>query len=186
MLMTPSAAHADIECVVYTETQIQERVQELGAQLSADYAGRTPLLVGVFAGAALFLADLARAIAPSVMVHLDMVGVSSYGNGTTTNGQPTLTQMPELPIFGRDVVLVEDIIDSGLTIRFLCEQFNRWGAHSVRVCALLDKQPQLCRADYLGFACDPVFVVGYGLDYAEAYRALPYIGVLKPRVYQTA
>jgi hypoxanthine phosphoribosyltransferase len=186
VMISPTPISADIERVVYTEAQIGQRVQELGAQLSSDYAGRMPLLVGVFAGATLFLADLVRALDPTLAFHLDMVGVSSYGNGMTTNGQPTITQMPEIPIFNRDVVLVEDIIDSGLTIRFLREQFSRWGARSVRVCALLDKQPQLCRAGYLGFACDPVFVVGYGLDYAEAYRGLPYIGVLKPSIYQEA
>ncbi len=185
VMIAPAPVHRDIERVVWTEAQIQQRVRELGTHLSTDYAGRTLTLVGVFAGAALFLADLARAIVPSVTVHLDVVGVSSYGAGTTSNGRPRITQMPELTIFGRDVVLVEDIIDSGATVAFLREQFQIvWGARSVRVCTLLDKQPHLCRAEYLGFACDPVFVVGYGLDYAEAYRGLPYVGVLKPRVYQ--
>jgi len=187
VMLAPSPSHRDIERVVLTEAQIQQRVRELGSQLSTDYAGRTLTLVGVFAGAALFLADLARAIGPSVTVHLDVVGVSSYGNGTSTNGRPTITQIPELPLANRDVVLVEDIIDSGATVRFLREQFQMvWGARSVRVCALLDKQPHLCRAEYMGFACDPVFVVGYGLDYAEAYRGLPYVGVLKPSIYQAS
>ncbi len=187
VMLAPSPIHRDIERIIFAEAQIQQRVRELGGQLSTDYAGRTLTLVGVFAGAALFLADLARAIAPTVTVHLDVVGVSSYGNGTTTNGRPTITQIPELPLANRDVVLVEDIIDSGATVRFLREQFQMvWGARSVRVCTLLDKQPHLCRAEYLGFACDPVFVVGYGLDYAEAYRGLPYVGVLKPSIYQTA
>ncbi|MBA3822426.1 MAG: hypoxanthine phosphoribosyltransferase [Ktedonobacterales bacterium] len=186
-MLAAAPIHLDIERVLLTEAQIQQRVRELGAQLSADYAGRTLTLVGVFAGATLFLADLIRAIDPTLKVHLDVVGVSSYGAGKTSNGRPTITQMPELLMFGRDVVLVEDIIDTGTTVAFLREQFQMvFGARSVRVCALLDKQPQLCRADYLGFACDPEFVVGYGLDYAEGYRGLSYVGVLKSRVYQTA
>ena len=187
VMIAPAPIHPDIERVVVTEAQIQQRVRELGTQLSTDYAGRTLTLVGVFAGAALFLADLARAIDPSVTVHLDVVGVSSYGTGTTSNGRPTITQVPELPLANRDVVLVEDIIETGATVAFLREQFQMvWGARSVRVCALLDKEPHLCRAEYLGFACDRVFVVGYGLDYAEAYRGLPYVGVLRPSVYQSA
>ena len=187
MTPPPTPVHADIERVIVTEVQIQQRVRELGAHLGADYAGHTLTLLGVFTGAAIFLVDLARAIAPAVTVHLDGVGVSSYGEGTTSNGRPTITQISELSLAGRDVVLVEDIIDTGATIAFLREHVSTvWRARSVRVCALLDKQPQLQRADYLGFACPSLVVVGYGLDYAEAYRNLPYVGVLQPSVYQTA
>jgi hypoxanthine phosphoribosyltransferase len=159
---------------------IAQRVQELGAAIAQDYAGRTPLLVCVLKGSFVFAADLARAV--DLPVQVDFLGVRSYGEGTETSGVVQITQDLSQPIDHKDVLLVEDIIDTGLTIAHLVDLLRTRGPATVRVCALLHK-PARSRVkvsiDYLGFTVEDKFLVGYGLDFAGRYRNLPYIGVLE-------
>ncbi len=176
--------HPDIDHVVLTEEQIQRRIRELGGQISDDYAGSTLLLVGVLRGAALFIADLARAI--DIPVEIDFMAVSSYGSSTKSSGVVRIIKDLDEAIFGRDVLVVEDILDTGLTLKYLLRNLASRNPKSLEVVTLLAKEgkqrvPIQCR--YVGFDVPDEFVVGYGLDYAERYRNLPYIGVLKPEVY---
>lgn len=176
--------HPDlIELIVGTEA-LQARVAELGAQLAADYAGRAPVLVGVLKGATVFVSDLGRAI--NLPVEFDFMAVSSYGNATQSSGIVRITKDLDSIIEGRDVILVEDIVDSGMTLRYLREYLARRNPASLAICTLLDKQVARkadVQVEYVGFQIPDAFVVGYGLDYAERYRNLPYIGVLRPSVY---
>lgn len=176
---------ADIQRVLLDENQLAQRVKELGTEISRDYAGGDLLLLGILKGSVIFLADLARAI--HVPVDMDFIAVSSYGAGTSTTGQVRLLKDLEGPIAGRDLLIVEDIIDSGLTLSYLIEILQSREPRSIKVVVLLDK-PERRREkivpDYTGFTIPDEFVVGYGLDYAEQYRSLPYVGVLSPSVYQ--
>jgi len=177
--------HPDIESVVISEEQIDERVREMGAQISRDYAGETVLLVAVLRGAALFLADLSRAI--EVPVELDFMAVSSYGSSTKSSGVVRILKDLDEQIEGRHVLVVEDIIDTGLTLKYLLKNLASRRPASLEVVTLLSKEgkqrvPISCK--YTGFSVPDEFVVGYGLDFAERYRNLPYIGVLKPSAYQ--
>jgi hypoxanthine phosphoribosyltransferase len=157
--------------------QVAERVRELAVRISADYAGRTPLVIGVLKGAWVFLADLVRQL--SIPVRCDFVRVASYGSGTVTSGQPRLLLDCTESVTGADVLVVEDIIDTGISTAWLLEYLRGRQPASLRVCALLEK-PSRRRAtvpiDYLGFEIPDRFVVGYGLDWAERYRELPYVG----------
>jgi hypoxanthine phosphoribosyltransferase len=176
--------HDDVSEVLLTEEQVQTRVQALGAQLSADYAGRSPVLVSVLKGSIVFLADLVRAM--DVPLSVDLMEVSSYGSGTETTGQVRILKDLSGPIEGRDVVVVEDIIDTGLTLNYLLRYLTERSPASIRVCCLLDKPARRLaeiEIDYRGFSIPDRFVVGYGLDFNEQYRNLPYIGVLRPSVY---
>ena len=159
---------------------IARRVRELGATIAQDYAGRAPLLISVLKGSFVFAADLARAV--DLPVQVDFLGVRSYGAGTETSGVVQITQDLSQPIEHRDVILVEDIIDTGLTIAHLVDLFRTRNPSTVRVCSLLHK-PARSRVpvsiDYLGFTVEDRFLVGYGLDFAGRYRNLPYIGVLE-------
>lgn len=165
---------------IITQQQIAERVNQLGKQIRADYGDEAILLVGVLKGAAVFLADLLRAIEGAV--EYDFVAISSYGDGTRSSGVVRiLKDLDESPV-GRHVLIVEDIIDTGLTLQFLLESMRVHRTASVRVCALLDKSARRVvqvPIDYRGFEVPDVFVVGYGMDYAGLYRNLPYIGVLQ-------
>lgn len=177
-------SHPDIKEVILTEEQVQARVREIGAQISRDYEGRSLLLVAVLRGAALFIADLARAI--TVPVELDFMAVSSYGSTTKSSGVVRILKDLNEPIEGRDVLVVEDILDTGLTLKYLLKNLASRKPESLEVVALLTKEgkqrvPISCR--YTGFTIPDEFVVGYGLDYAERYRNLPYVGVLKPAAY---
>ena len=177
--------HPDIESVIISEEQIDERVRELGAEISRDYAGETVLLVAVLRGAAIFLADLSRAI--SVPVELDFMAVSSYGSSTKSSGVVRILKDLDEQIEGRHVIVVEDILDTGLTLKYLLKNLASRKPASLEVVTLLNKQgkqrvPISCK--YSGFSVPDVFVVGYGLDFAERYRNLPYVGVLKPSAYQ--
>jgi hypoxanthine phosphoribosyltransferase len=160
--------------------QIAERVRELGAQIARDYEGRCPVLVCVLKGSFVFAADLARAI--DLPLRVDFLGVRSYGTGTETSGVVQITQDLRHPIDHCDVLLIEDIIDTGLTVAHLVDLLKTRGPATVRVCALLHK-PARARVpvpiDYLGFTVEDRFVVGYGLDHDERFRNLPYIGVLE-------
>ena len=176
--------HPDIESVMISEEQINERVRELGAEISADYQGQTVLLVAVLRGAAIFLADLSRAM--TVPVELDFMAVSSYGSSTKSSGVVRILKDLDEQIEGRNVLVVEDILDTGLTLKYLLKNLASRKPRSLEVVALLSKEgkqrvPISCK--YVGFDVPDEFVVGYGLDYAERYRNLPYVGVLKPEIY---
>ncbi|HEY8179223.1 MAG TPA: hypoxanthine phosphoribosyltransferase [Candidatus Limnocylindria bacterium] len=174
----------DVEEVLLTHEQIQSRVAELGAQLAADYVDREPVLVSVLKGSIIFLADLVRAM--PVQVSIDLMELSSYGASTRSSGQVRILKDLSGPIRGRDVVVVEDIIDTGLTLNYLLKYLHDRGPASVRICCLLDKPARrLAEIDisYRGFTIPDRFVIGYGLDFDERYRNLPYIGVLRPSVY---
>jgi hypoxanthine phosphoribosyltransferase len=162
--------------VVVAEDKLQARIAELGAQITADYRGRAPLLIGVLKGAFVFMADLARGVA--LPVEFDFMAVSSYGSATKTSGVVRIVKDLDLDLTGRHVLVVEDIVDSGLTLAYLRKNLIARGPASVEVCALLVKEG-LQKIDpdlkYVGFRIPPEFVVGYGLDVAERYRNLPYV-----------
>ena len=175
----------DIDTVLITEEAIQRRVSELGQQISRDYAQNAPLLVGVLKGAVMFMVDLSRNV--NLPVGIDFMAVSSYGQSTESTGVVRILKDLDEPIEGRDVLLVEDIVDTGLTLRYLIENLQNRGPRSVRICALLRKTKAKQSAppiDYVGFEIPDQFVVGYGLDYAEQYRNLPYVGVLRSQIYE--
>lgn len=177
--------HQDIEEILITATAIQAKITELGTQITRDYQGLPLLLLGTLKGAVPFIADLARAI--ELPVELDYMAISSYGNSTQSSGVVRILKDLEGPIAQKHVLIVEDIIDSGLTLNYLLEVLRQRRPLSLRVCTLLDKacarlKPVVC--DYTGFTIPDHFVVGYGLDYAQRYRNLPYIGILKPSIYQ--
>ena len=164
-----------------SEKRIAERVSELAAQISREYAGRSLVLLCVLKGSFVFAADLARAIA--LPVRMEFLGVRSYGDDTKSSGVVQITQDLTRPVDGEDVLLVEDIVDTGLTLTYLREQLRSRNPASIKVAALLHKPARIQREveiDYLGFTIDDVFVVGYGLDYAERYRNLRFLGVLDP------
>jgi len=173
----------DIAEVLISEEEIQRRVRELGEAISRDYADRPPLLVGVLRGVVVFMADLIRAI--SIPVTVDFMAISRYGPTVETRGAVRLTKDLEEPIEGRHVLFVEDIVDTGLTLQYLVRTLQGRNPASLEICVLLDRpRHRLIDLDiaYKGFELDDVFVVGYGLDYKQRYRNLPYLGVLKPEV----
>ena len=176
--------HADVEEVLLSGDEVQARVAELGAQLAADYEGRDPVLVSVLKGSIIFLADLVRAM--PIPLSIDLMEVSSYGSSTESSGQVRILKDLSTPIEGREVIVVEDIIDTGLTLNYLLRYLHDKGPASIRICCLLDKPARRLapiEIAYRGFTIADRFVIGYGLDYAERYRNLPYIGVLRPSVY---
>jgi len=172
-------AEARIGETLVAEQELARRVSELGAELSADYAGRRPLLVGVLKGAVFFLADLMRAI--EVDCEVDFMAVASYGSSTDSSGVVRILKDLDVPLEGRDVVVVEDIVDSGLTLSYLMRNLRARGPASVEVCALLTK-PERRKVDlpirYVGFEIPNRFAIGYGLDHNERFRNLPYVAVL--------
>ena len=177
--------HDDVEEILLDSETVANRVAELGAQLSADYAGRDPVLVSVLKGSLVFLADLMRAM--DLPSSIDLMEVSSYGASTETSGQVRILKDLSKPIDGRDVIVVEDIIDTGLTLNYLLRYLADRAPASITVCCLLDKPARRLadiQIDYRGFTIPDRFVIGYGLDYDERYRNLPYIGVLKPSIYR--
>ena len=177
----------DIERVLFTEQELKDRVAEIAARIDQDYAGKEPMLISVLRGSFIFMADLARAI--TLPCTVDFMAVSSYGSGTTSSGQVKITKDLSESIEGRDIIVVEDILDSGNTLSYLFQLLQARHPASIRLCTLLDKPSRRTKpitADYTGFTVDDLFVVGYGLDYAEKYRNLPYIGILKPAVYEKA
>jgi hypoxanthine phosphoribosyltransferase len=176
--------HPDVETVLIPEAAIAGRVRELGAAISRDFAGQQLHLVVVLRGAAIFGADLIRAL--DLDVSIDYIAVESYGNAATTSGAVRILKDLEESIESRAVLVVEDIIDTGLTLNYLLDLFRDRRAARVEVCALLDKpsaRKKGVEARYVGFTVPDAFVVGYGLDYAQRYRGLPYVAVLKPDVY---
>lgn len=175
---------ADIKEVLISEEEIQLKVKQLGETLSKDYKDKNPLMVCVLKGAILFMSDLVRNM--SIPLELDFMAVSSYGASTESSGVVRIIKDLDTTIEGRDLIIVEDIIDSGLTLSYLKDILQRRNVNSLKVVTLLDKPHRRTvnlKPDYSGFTVPDEFVVGYGLDYAEKYRNLPYIGVLKPEVY---
>ena len=176
--------HNDLERILITESQLKERVKELGETLSADYEGKTPLMLCILKGSTLFYADLIRAM--NIPVECDFIAVSSYGNKTKSSGEVKMIKDLDKSIEGKHVVIVEDIVDSGYTLTYLKKNLLARGPASVKICSLLDKEERRevpITPEYKGFSIDDYFVVGYGLDYNERYRNFPEIGILKPSVY---
>ncbi len=175
----------DMESILLTEEELRSRIREMGAEITADYAGKAPLFVGVLKGSFVFMADLIRSV--DLPCSMDFMVISSYGKGTKTTGAVKILKDLSQDIEGRDVVIVEDILDTGVTLNYLSHYLRSRNPSSVTIATLLDK-PERRQADvqarYVGFTVPDTFVVGYGLDYAEEYRNLPYIGILKPSVYQ--
>ncbi len=176
----------DIEKVLISEEEIQEKIKDLGKQLTDEYHDKFPLAIGVLKGAMPFMADLLKRV--DAYMEMDFMDVSSYGNSTVSSGEVKIVKDLDTKVEGRDILIIEDIIDSGLTLSYLVELFRYRKAKSIKIVTLLDKpsgRKADIKADYVGFLVPDEFVVGYGLDYAEKYRNLPYIGVLKPEVYTT-
>ena len=175
----------DLESILLTQEQIRDRITAMGAEISRDYAEKEPLIVGVLKGCFVFMADLMRAV--TVPCSIDFMAVSSYGNSTSTSGAVEINKDLSQDIQGRHVLIVEDILDSGVTLHYLTGYLRNRGPASIAIATLLDK-PSRRKADvsarYVGFEVPDAFVVGYGLDYAEKYRNLPYIGILKPEIYE--
>jgi hypoxanthine phosphoribosyltransferase len=176
----------DIKEVLVSQEALAARIREMGEQISADYADESILMVGVLRGAVIFMADLARAISRPVTI--DFIAVSSYGASTSSSGVVRIIKDLDEDIAGRHVLIVEDIIDSGLTLKYLYDNLLSRNPASVKICTLLSK-PSRRKVDvpvaYNGFTIPDYFAVGYGLDYAEKYRNLPYVGVLKPEAYNS-
>ena len=174
----------DIQSILLTEEEIRRRVREMGAEITRDYAGKEPIFVGVLKGCFVFMADLLRQV--ELPCSMDFMAVSSYGNATSTTGAVKINKDLSRDIQGLDVIIVEDILDSGVTLSYLSKYLMNRKPASIAIATLLDK-PSRRKADvhasYSGFEVPDAFVVGYGLDYAEKYRNLPYIGILKPEVY---
>ena len=174
----------DLEQILFSKEQIAKRVKELGKQLSEDYAGKNPIFVCILKGSSLFFSDLVKEI--TVPITFDFMSISSYGSGTVSSGEVKLIKDLDSSIENRHVVIVEDIVDTGHTLSYLIKNLQVRKPASVKICTLLNKE---CRRevdlkpDYVGFEVDNYFVVGYGLDYDEAYRNLPEVGVLKPEIY---
>jgi len=177
--------HKDIAEILLSEEEILAKVAELGKQITRDYQNKNLLLLGVLKGAVPFIIDLARAI--DLLVDIDYMAISSYGNETHSSGVVRILKDLEAPIDQKHVLIVEDIVDSGLTLNYLFELLSNRNPLSIRVCALLNKVRERdveVELEYTGFTIPILFVVGYGMDYAQLYRNLPYIGILKPEAYR--
>ena len=174
----------DVLRVLLSEDEIREKVRELGGKITADYKNSNLMLVTVLKGAVVFLADLMRQI--DVPAEIDFMVVSSYGSGVKSSGVVKIVKDLDVPLAGKDILIVEDILDSGLTLSYIKALLESRGPRSIRIATLLDKPSRRkvdLQADYIGFSVPDEFVIGYGLDYDEKYRNLPYIGILKPEVY---
>ena len=182
--MAKSNMDQDILKILLSEEEIKARVQEMGDELYDAFQDKNPMFVGVLNGCFIFMADLVRAA--QLKSELEFIGVSSYKNSTKSSGVVQITRDLQRDISGRNIIIVEDILDSGNTLAFLKNYLMTKGAASITVATLLDKparREKPIKADYVGFVVPDEFVVGYGLDYAQQYRNMPYIGVLKPEVY---
>ena len=174
----------DIERVLITEEEIDEKVREIAAKLTEEYDGKFPLAIGVLKGATTFMTDLLKRV--DTHLEIDYMDVSSYGRSMVSSGEVKILKDLNTPVEGRDLLIIEDIIDSGMTLSYLVDLFKYRKAKSIKIVTFLDKpegRKADIKADYACFEVPNEFVVGYGLDYAEKYRNLPYIGVLKPAIY---
>jgi len=179
--------YKDIAEIIITEQQLRAKIAELAEQITQYYQGKPLLLLGTLKGAIHFIADLSRAI--KLPLEMDYIAVSSYGNSTNSSGVVRILKDLEGPIDQKHVLIIEDVVDSGHTLHYLVDMLKRRNPLSLRICALLDKQRERIKAvkiDYVGFRIPDKFVVGYGLDYAQRYRNLPYIGILKSSIYENA
>ena len=177
--------HNDIQKILISQEALKDKVQELGWQISEDYKDKNLMLVSVLKGSVVFMADLMRAI--TIPASIDFMSVSSYGSGVKTSGVVRIIKDLDEALTGKDILIVEDILDSGMTLSYLKEHIGAKDARSIRIATLLDKPERRqvnITPDYKGFVVPDEFVVGYGLDYDEKYRNLPYVGVLKPCVYE--
>lgn len=176
--------HNDIQTILISEEQLHRMVTELGERIRQDYAGKNLVLVSILKGSVIFMADLMRAI--DLPCRIDFMSVSSYGAGVKTSGVVKIIKDLDHSIEGCDVLVVEDILDSGMTLSYILELLSKRNPASIRLCTLFDKPERRkvdIAADYVGMSVPDEFIVGYGLDYAEHYRNLPYVGILKPSVY---
>jgi hypoxanthine phosphoribosyltransferase len=181
----PPRWRREVERVLITEAQIARRIRVLAREIERDFRGRETVVVALLNGTVMFLGDLIRNL--SFPLRLDFIGVSSYGAGTES-GEPVFTKELRLDVRGRDVLLVDDILDTGRTLNRVLARLRALHPRRIKTCVLLDKperRVEKARADYVGFVVPNVFVIGYGLDYAEKFRNLPFVGVLKPEMYQT-
>ncbi len=177
----------DIVKVLISEQQLQQKVKELAKAITNDYQGKNLMLICVLKGGVMFATDLMKNI--TIPVKIDFMAISSYGMSTTTSGVVRILKDLEAEVAGKDLLIVEDIVDSGLTLKYLKEMLLSRKPNSLKVCTILDKpegRQVEVKADYVGFNIPDKFVVGYGLDYAEKYRNLPFIGILKPEIYKNA
>ncbi|HIV79696.1 MAG TPA: hypoxanthine phosphoribosyltransferase [Candidatus Avanaerovorax faecigallinarum] len=166
--------------VLYTREEIENRARELGKQISGDYAGEELILLGTLKGAVMWMADLMKEI--TVDTKIDFISASSYGSGTTSSGVVKVTKDVDMDLYRKNILIVEDIVDTGTTLKFLKEYLEDRNPKSVKICTLLDKPSRRkaeVYADYIGFTVDDLFIIGYGLDYDQKYRNLPYVGYLE-------
>ena len=180
----PRPWRGEVERVLITEQQLARRVRALSSEIERDFRGREMVVVSLLSGTVMFLADLIRHL--SLPLRLDFIGVSSYGSGTTS-GELVFTKELRIDVRGRDVLLVDDILDTGRTMQRVLTKLRPLKPRRIKTCVLLDKparRVEKVRADYVGFEIPDLFVIGYGLDYAERYRNLPFVGVLKPDIYR--
>ncbi|MBQ3928469.1 MAG: hypoxanthine phosphoribosyltransferase [Clostridia bacterium] len=174
----------DIQEILFDEEQLRQMTQTVARQINADYSGQSLVVIGVLKGSFLFLADLFRQLTADCRI--DFIAASSYGASTTSSGNVRIIKDIHMDVSNKHVLLVEDILDTGSTLSYLTEYISQKGAQTVRICTLLDKPSRRTKpvqADYAGAVIPDYFVVGYGLDYDERYRNLPYIGILKPEIY---
>ncbi len=177
--------NCDISAVLFDEYRIQARIRELGVKITHDYKGKTPVMVGILKGGFVFLADLIRSI--TIPMQIDLLAISSYGSGTVSTGVVKIHKDLDIDVNNQDVIIIEDIVDSGLSLQYIYEYISKHNPNSVRTCVLLDKKKAHkieVSFDYVGFEIGNEFVVGYGLDFNEKYRNLPYIGILKEDIYR--
>lgn len=175
----------DIEKILFEEKEIRSRIHEMGSIISKEYEGKELLLVGVLKGSVMFMSDLMKEI--TIPCSMDFIAVSSYGNSTQTSGIVRILKDLDFPIENKHVLIVEDIIDSGITLRYLLDYLGRRNPESIEIACLLNKQERRkvdVNPKYVGFDVPDYFLVGYGLDYSEKYRNLPYIGILKEKIYK--
>lgn len=184
-MLAVTEVETDIEEILVTTEAISQKVQDLGKQITNDYQGKNLVLLGVLKGSFLFMADIARAI--HLPLQIEFIQASSYGSNVFSSGEVKVFLNPDFNIKGKDILIIEDIIDAGLTLKALKEEMVRHNAASVKTCAFLEKQTSRrtidISAEYVGFTIPDKFVVGYGLDYDQKYRNLSYVGVLKPSIY---
>jgi hypoxanthine phosphoribosyltransferase len=176
--------HGDIERVLFTEARIRERIAELGKTITEEYRGDNLVLMALLKGGVVFISDLMRHV--PIPLDIDFIVASSYGAGTVSSGSLDIKVFPQMDFKGKRLLVLDDILDTGRTLLRIVDELKRRGAEDVRTCVLLDKKARRIvplEADYVGFPVDDVFVVGYGLDFADKYRNLPYIGVLKEECY---